>query len=198
MKIRLSIIVFSIILAIMCWVVNKQELEEEFPEVIYISTEEFSGLDVTQEVEVDEPIVELYDIPLNSEIQEYTITLAEEHKVPHELVFAIMEVESGFRTDIISGTNDFGIMQINKINHKWLSKELGITDFLDAKQNIKCGVYMISDLYHKYDGDLHKTLMAYNMGQTGARKHWNSGTRSSKYSRKVSASYDKYRDMETH
>lgn len=182
----------------MCWATLK--LEEEYPEVVYISTEEFSGLN-TEEVimevdepimEIDKPIIETYDIPLDVEIQEYTIALAEEYKVPHELVFALMEVESDFRTNLISGTNDVGIMQINRINHKWLREELGITDFMDARQNILCGIHMVSELYHKYDGDLHKTLMAYNMGNTGARRLWDKGIYSSRYSREVVNQYEEY------
>ena len=53
MKLKLSVIAFAIILTIMCWATLK--LEEEYPEVVYISTEEFSGLN-TEEVimEVDE------------------------------------------------------------------------------------------------------------------------------------------------
>lgn len=130
------------------------------------------------------------DIPLSNEIQDYTMELCIQYDVEYELVIALMKIESNFKSDLISSTNDYGIMQINKINHKWLQEKLGITDFLDIKQNILCGVYMLSDLYKRY-GDEHKTLMAYNFGEGGMRKVWNKGFRSSGYSRKIMGDYEK-------
>lgn len=132
------------------------------------------------------------DIPLSEEIQDYIRELSLEYDVPFELLIAIMETESNFQSDLISSTNDYGIMQINKVNHKWLKEELGITDFLDTKQSILCGTYIISGLYHKYDGDLHKSLTAYNRGEGGMRKVWKKGTRSTSYSRKVVDKYENY------
>src|SRR5690606_9641498 len=102
-----------------------------------------------------------YDIPLSKELQEYTYKKCQESMVPYELVLAIMKVESNYKSDLISRTNDYGLMQINKVNHGWLKKKLGVTDFLDPKQSIDCGVYMLKELFDKYS-DEHKVLMAYN------------------------------------
>lgn len=84
----------------------------------------------------------------------------------------------------ISKSSDYGIMQINKINHKWLTEELEVTDFLDPEQNIRCGIYMLADLMKKYD-DPHRILMAYNMGERGARDYVSRGNTSSSYSRYI-------------
>lgn len=84
----------------------------------------------------------------------------------------------------ISKSSDYGIMQINKINHEWLTEELGITDFLDPEQSILSGVYMLSDLTRKYE-DPHRILMAYNMGERGARDYVSRGNTSSSYSRYI-------------
>ena len=124
------------------------------------------------------------DIPLSYELQDYTIGLSEEFCVPHDLIFSMMFHESAFRANIISSTNDYGIMQINRINHRWLTNEHGITNFLCVEQSILSGIIIISSLIEKYE-DLHKALMAYNMGEAGARRHWNQGTYTSTYSRKI-------------
>lgn len=36
-----------------------------------------------------------------------------------------------------------------------------------------------------YDGDINRTMMAYNLGKSGAEKAWNAGTRSTAYTDKV-------------
>lgn len=140
---------------------------------------EISEIEITK----DEPETQYYDIPLSDELQATTIKLCEEYNVDPIIAFAVMQKESTYQPDIISKTNDYGIMQINKINHKWLSEELGITDFLDPEQNIEAGLYMLSEYLNKYD--LHRALMSYNMGESGARKAISRGNNSSGYSRGV-------------
>lgn len=131
-----------------------------------------------------EPTARIYDIPLTKELQEYTFNLCQENNLDYEFTLAVMDQESDYQEKAISKTNDYGIMQINKINHEWLSEKLGIDDFLDAEQNILAGVKMLSDLITKYE-DPHKALMAYNAGEAGAKKHWDKGTTTSGYSREV-------------
>lgn len=130
--------------------------------------------------------VPTYDLPLSVELQAYTYDICNEYGIvdSYELVLAMMWKESHFKPDTISKTNDYGIMQINKINHEWLSERLGITNFLDAKQSIKAGVYIISTLLNKYHNE-HKALMAYNLGESGARRYWKRGTYTSSYSSAV-------------
>ena len=129
--------------------------------------------------------VEIYDIPLTESLQVYTYYLCRQNDLDYELVLAIMEKESDYREKVISSTNDYGIMQINAVNHAWLSETLNIDDFLDAEQNIKAGIYILEGLLTKYDDDTHKALMAYNMGEYNAQKKWDKGVLTSKYSRQV-------------
>lgn len=136
------------------------------------------------EQQAAEQQAKIYDIPLSEELQKYTFNLCEENELDYELVLAIMDQESDYQEEIISSTNDYGIMQINKVNHSWLEDKLNINDFLDVKQNILAGIYIIKDLATRYD-DEHKILMAYNMGEYGAQKKWEQGITSSSYSRQV-------------
>lgn len=129
-----------------------------------------------------------YDIPLSNELQLYTYTRCVDYGIPehYELVLAMMWQESNYTADLISRTDDYGIMQINKCNHEWLSNLLGTTDFLDVHQNIDAGIYIIAKLLRKY-GDENKALMAYNMGEHGASLNWEAGIYTSAYSRGVVA-----------
>ena len=138
------------------------------------------------EVRAAEPTY--YDIPLSKDLQLYTYNRCVEYGIPehYELILAMMWQESNYTPDIISATDDYGIMQINACNHEWLSDLLGTTNFLDVYQNIDAGTYIISKMLLKY-GDEHKALMAYNMGENGAALNWDAGIYTSSYSRGIIA-----------
>ena len=71
---------------------------------------------------VPEPQVFYFDIPLSEELQDYIREKCSEYEVPMELVIALIDKESSFRSDVVSTTNDYGFMQINQCNHEWLSR----------------------------------------------------------------------------
>lgn len=83
---------------------------------------------------VPEPQVFYFDIPLSEELQDYIREKCSEYEVPMELVIALIDKESSFRSDVVSTTNDYGFMQINQCNHEWLSSTLGVSNFLDPKE----------------------------------------------------------------
>jgi len=127
--------------------------------------------------------IPLYKIKLSKELQEYTYVVCKRNSVDYELVLAMMWLESDFNESLISDTDDYGLMQINIVNHNDLREALGITDFLDGKQSIRCGVYMIKDLLKKYD--VRHALLAYNNGEGGAAKLHKRGIYSTAYDRVI-------------
>lgn len=131
---------------------------------------------------------------LSEELQEYTYYLCEAHYLDFNFVMALMYSESSFKTDIVSSTDDYGLMQINACNHKELSDKLGVTNFIDPYQNIRAGVYILRGLFEKYD-DAAKVCMAYNMGEYGASVLWDKGIYNTTYSNKVLAKADEYAAM---
>ena len=137
--------------------------------------------------------VEYFDVPLSESLQSYIYELAEDYDIPAALIIAVIDQESQFDSDCISATNDYGLMQINEINFGWLQDHFGSIDFLDPFQNVEAGTYMLSELYHKYPESIHLALMAYNMGEGGARQQWESGVYSSDYSRSVAELYEFYK-----
>lgn len=124
-----------------------------------------------------------YDVPLTKDVQDYIFLQCEKYEIEPSLVIAIIEQESDYNPVLVSDTGDHGLMQINVCNHNELRQLYGDIDFMDAKDNIKCGVAMIAGLIKEY-GE-HKGLMAYNMGVGGAGKCWRKGIETSCYSRSV-------------
>jgi len=51
------------------------------------------------------------------------------------------------------------------------AKSLGVTDPYNAEQNINGGAKYLSNLLKKYDGDIDKTLAAYNAGPGNVAKY---------------------------
>ena len=124
-----------------------------------------------------------YNVPLDQELQDFIKEQCSTAGVDVELALAVMKVESDFQFDTVSGTNDYGIMQINKINHENLKKKLKIKDFLDPQDCIKAGIYMLGTL--DWCENEEQMLMCYNMGTAGARRKWKKGIYETDYTRKV-------------
>ena len=125
------------------------------------------------------------------ELQEFTYYLCEAYYIDFEFAMGLMYTESSFRTDVVSGTSDYGLMQINKCNHAELTKALGITDFTEPYQNIRGGLYILRRLFEKYDSPA-RVCMAYNMGEYGASVLWDKGVYETSYSIKVLAKAAEY------
>ena len=111
----------------------------------------------------------------------------EEYGVPYALALAVADVESRFDPDATSSTDDYGLMQINKVNHGWLLEQ-GI-DPMTPAGNIEAGVLFLSDYLTAY-GDPEMAIMAYNCGPSGAQKLWASGTYHTEHSTKVMDRFD--------
>ena len=166
---------------------TEEEIEQKTEKEITKENDEEDNTYEIMETPKEESIPE-YNIPLDEDIQKYLYDKCKEYNVPYDLALGVIKVESNFNPSLIhknsNGSRDYGLFQINTINHKWLSEELGITDFLNPYQNIDAGVYMLSQLLKKYNNE-HIVLMSYNMGERAAKNLVSRGIDSSRYSRKV-------------
>lgn len=137
-------------------------------------------------------------IPLSFDIQEYIWNTGLENEIDPYLIYAMIEVESGYDAGAVSEDNhDYGLMQIRTINHSWINDALDDElDYLNAKDNIAAGIFLLSELYDNYydNSGIHCVLMAYNMGEGGAEVLWEEGQFSTKYSKKV---VDVYEEIKT-
>lgn len=173
--------------------------EVELPEVIYensmgISTwEELSSIFPSSVEFVDEDMYTeenisrlLLDQPLDENVQLYLMEKADEYDFPFELLMSLIYQESSYIYDTVSPDGSYGLMQVRYTNHQWLNGELGLTDFYDPYQNIDGGVFILDHYRENYNPEnYHQLLMMYNAGPTSARKSFNNGIYSSKYSRSI-------------
>ena len=132
----------------------------------------------------DAPDFSPLDVDMDEDLQEYVFNLCYCYNIDWTLVMALIEKESQYQSNVVSKTDDYGLMQINKSNFEWLTDVTGVTDFLNEKDNIRCGVFVLRKLFEKYD-DPCKVLMAYNMGENGAGKLWDMGIYQTEYSQDV-------------
>ena len=122
------------------------------------------------------------DIPLSHELQDVALAACEDYGVLPDVLFAVMEVESGYQLDAQNG-ECYGLMQIHSINLPWLQEQIGTTDLSDPTQNIKAGAYILGGYLERYS--LTDSLMAYNLGEGVAKAQWAQGIHETAYTRKV-------------
>lgn len=134
-------------------------------------------------------VIESEGNTLSPHLQEVMFAMCEKYNVPFALALAVADQETRFNPDAVSHTNDYGLMQINKINFEWLQKK-GI-DPMTYEGNIEAGVLMLSQAIEKH-GEYGLALMAYNCGDAGAKRLWKKGTYSTDYSRSTMARFDKW------
>lgn len=139
--------------------------------------------------------VTYFDIPLSKNLQKYIYEICVDEEVPVTLVMAMIEHESKFDQEIVSSTDDYGLMQINEINHSELEEKYRAADMLNPYQNVFCGVKIIGSYLKKYDNDYAKALMAYNMGDYGAKKAWSNGVTSTDYTVHILGLWEYYEEV---
>ena len=157
-------------------------------ETVVLSTDE-------SELPTDTSDVFLYDVPLSDSLQRYLYEICADEGVPLELVLAMIEYESGFDPEAVSQTDDYGLMQINAVNHEWLNEEYRCADMMNPYQNVFCGVSIIGSYIERYDGDLTKALMAYNMGDSGAQEAWSNGVTCTSYAADILSLMAEYEEV---
>ena len=85
---------------------------------------------------------------------------ADRHQIDPALVHAIITAESDWNPSAISNKGAQGLMQLMPAT----ANDLGVQDPFDPRQNIEGGVKHLRGVLQKYDGDLDRTLAAYNAG----------------------------------
>ena len=101
--------------------------------------------------------------------------IGEKYGICPELIQAIVEKESNYNENAVSGHGAIGLMQVIPRWNQDRMDRLGVTDLTDPYQNILCGTDLISEFADKYE-DLYLVLMCYNQGEYGgAIEQWENG-----------------------
>jgi hypothetical protein len=85
---------------------------------------------------------------------------AQRNGVPVALALAVAHVESGLQPHAISHTGAMGLMQLMPDT----AVRLGVGDAFDSEANADGATRYLHDLLHRYRGDVHRAVAAYNAG----------------------------------
>jgi hypothetical protein len=112
---------------------------------------------------------------------------AERHKVDPALVQAVISTESGWNPHAVSSKGAVGLMQLIPET----ARRFGGGNLYDPAQNVEAGTTYLKALLDRYNGDLTKSLAAYNAGEHavdnsgGIPPYWET----QRYVRKVTDAY---------
>ena len=85
---------------------------------------------------------------------------AERHKLDPALLRAVIQAESGGDPTAVSRKGALGLMQLVPAT----AEQLGVGNAFDPAQNVDGGARFLRSLLDRYNGDLPKSLAAYNAG----------------------------------
>lgn len=165
---------------------SKPKTETETETLIYGRSADgkiFDG-DMSVSYESEDTLFVPLGVPLDSDVQEFIYYLSKGYNMDFTFVMAIIQQESGYQLDAVSNTDDYGLMQINKVNHGYITDEIGVTNYLDPYENVRAGMFILRKLFEKYETP-EKVLMAYNLGESGAKALWDKGVFETNYSKSV-------------
>jgi soluble lytic murein transglycosylase-like protein len=114
---------------------------------------------------------------------------AKKYDVDPALVAAVIEQESRFKAGARSQVGAKGLMQLMPRTGKWM----GARNLYDPEQNVDAGVKYIKYLDKRFNGDLNKTIAAYNGGEGNVMRYRGVPPfrETRQYVKKVMKNYDK-------
>lgn len=158
-----------------------KETETEFVEDIYVPD---------TEAETYEEYVEVIperDDPPAGEIDVLIREAAERYGLPWELVSAVVWAESRYDPNAVSGTPDYGLMQVTA--SVCAAYGLNKDNRLDPAANLDAGCRILREKIDESGGDLTIALMKYNEGDAGYLENIAAGIWSTKYTEDVLGKY---------
>ncbi len=124
--------------------------------------------------------------------REHIRVAAEKYKLPEALLLAVMAVESNFDPRAVSEKGAMGLMQLMP----GTARDMYVADAWAPEQNIEGGARYLRILANQFEGDLVKTIAAYNAGPEAVRRAGGevpSIPETQEYVRKVLALYQSYK-----
>lgn len=106
--------------------------------------------------------------PSKQDIKRYIHNASIKYKVDEKLINAIVNAESTYRTEALSGKGALGLMQLMPDT----AERFGVLDRTNAKQNIEGGVRFLRYLLDTF-GDTRLAVAGYNAGENCIIRHNN-------------------------
>jgi soluble lytic murein transglycosylase-like protein len=102
-----------------------------------------------------------------AEIARMVREMAPVYGLDPNLVLAIVQVESGFRSDAVSPRNAAGLMQLIPDT----AERFGVADAFNARENLRGGMRYLRWLLSHFRGDVTLALAGYNAGEGAVARH---------------------------
>lgn len=134
--------------------------------------------------ESEQPVFYCEEIPLTIEEQMELFNAADAFDIWYPLAVAMVDVETSFQNVAGDGGASIGYLQVNGTLHTDLMEQVGATDLWVPRDNFRTGLAYLAQQMERTD-TVHKALMAYNMGPSGAAAAWEEGIYETEYSQKV-------------
>lgn len=106
--------------------------------------------------------------------ERYICSVAEEHRLPCNVMLAIMHQETGGNHYLVSSAGAIGLMQIMPFNAKVCGLK-NQAELWDEKKNIRCSAVILSRFYRQYNRNLYKAIAGYNGGDSCQERCKNDG-----------------------
>ncbi len=120
----------------------------------------------------DVPMEEGFELRIRTEPEvvpwrEYARIVAERNNLEEKLVRAVIYVESGEDPLAVSSKGAQGLMQLMP----GTAEEVGVTDPLAPRDNVRGGISYLAQMLRRFDGDIRLALAAYNAGPAAVEKY---------------------------
>ncbi len=145
---------------------NPQQTQQESSFSDYLKTAQSKDNDTISAIR-KKPIQEQNTNYEKGSIKQMLVETAQKYGVDSNLVLALANAESGYRTDAVSPVGAVGVMQLMPDT----ARGLGVEDSFDPKQNIDGGVRYLKQMLSMFGGDTTKALAAYNAGPGAVQKY---------------------------
>ena len=122
-------------------------------------------------------VIVLFDLAFPLRYYGYVKKYCDSYGVEQSTALAVIWAESRFDEGAISSQGAQGLMQVMPSTAKWLCQSLGIEYragmLLEPEANVRLGVYYLSYLQNRFEGD--SVIAAYNAGEGNVRAWLNDG-----------------------
>jgi len=164
----------------------------------------FPGLTYLPEAKVEDSVAKILGDKMRSwsqkdirKLSKHIVRLSEKYQFSPIFVLSLIEVESRFRTDVISHRGAIGLMQVKLNTAEPIAQQLaiqwdGAKSLMDPRKNIEVALHYMDELRQKFKNPRYY-LAAYNQGPTRVNKALRMGEDlSNVYYNKVVRSYRRY------